>query len=53
MNLPSWMYSQIITDKTTKAVWCYCGAPAITYCNGSQFVCDGGGLSHGLSTKSS
>lgn len=43
MNLPSWMYRQIINDKTTKAVWCFCGAPAISYCNGSQFVCNGGG----------
>jgi hypothetical protein len=43
MLLPQWMYRQIITDHTVKAVWCFCGAPAISYCNGSQFVCYGGG----------
>lgn len=42
MLLPQWMYRQIISDKTTTAVWCFCGAPAITYCNGLQFVCHGG-----------
>lgn len=43
MMLPQWMYRQIISDDSVKAVWCYCGAPAITYCNGLQFVCHGGG----------
>lgn len=43
MQLPSWMYKQIINDETVKSVWCFCGAPAVSYCNGSQFVCDGGG----------
>jgi len=43
VNLPSWMYRQIINDKAPKTVWCFCGAPAITYLNGLQFVCDGGG----------
>ena len=43
MNLPSWMYHQIINDPKPRAVWCFCGKPAITYCNGLQFVCDGGG----------
>lgn len=43
MMLPTWMYRQIITDDTAKAVWCFCGAPAVSYCNGSQFVCHGGG----------
>jgi len=43
MNLPQWMYRQIISDDSALSVWCFCGAPAITYCNGLQFVCDGGG----------
>jgi hypothetical protein len=43
MLLPQWMYRQIISDDSVKAVWCFCGAPAITYCNGLQFVCHGGG----------
>lgn len=43
MNLPQWMYRQIITDESVKAVWCFCGKPAVSYCNGLQFVCDGGG----------
>jgi len=50
MMLPQWMYRQIITDDSVKAVWCFCGAPAISYCNGSQFVCYGGG--HFSSCKS-
>lgn len=41
-RLPQWMYDQIVTDKTRKAVWCYCGAHAISYCNGLQFVCFSG-----------
>ena|SRR5688572_10463271 len=37
--LPHWMYSQIISDDSARTVWCYCDAPAISYCRGLQFVC--------------
>jgi hypothetical protein len=43
MMLPQWLYHQIISDPTAKAVWCHCNAPAVSYCNGLQFVCHGGG----------
>lgn len=43
MLLPQWMYRQIIHDPSVKAVWCFCKRPALTYCNGLQFVCHGGG----------
>ena len=39
IQLPLWMYRQIINDDTAKAVWCYCDAQAISYGNGMQFVC--------------
>lgn len=43
MLLPQWMYRQIIHDPSVTAVWCFCKRPALTYCNGLQFVCHGGG----------